>query len=220
MEQNTYDKQTAKFIAVVCENTPPLASEMMQAWIQNPIALQRALKSALDVDLVGGEVPRAQVWKELPIGGRSTLDLLQMLDDDDFVGTGCKALLEEVHDQYEQGPAPRQKVKLVRISVKELGFIKPVTFRKILERAEELGLALCPPIVAPHLRLEYDNQPENEELYVACTPIKNSEENDKKDMFCLCYDSDRMTLDRALLDEEYLGTRSWKLKEELVFVLK
>ncbi|MFH1036542.1 MAG: hypothetical protein V1756_00525 [Patescibacteria group bacterium] len=42
----TFDKQTAKLIAVVSENMPEFSGDRMQAWIQNPKAVQRALRKS------------------------------------------------------------------------------------------------------------------------------------------------------------------------------
>jgi len=39
----TFDKQTAKFLAVLTENVPALSGDEMQGWIQNPRALQKLL---------------------------------------------------------------------------------------------------------------------------------------------------------------------------------
>ena len=47
MTAKTYDGQTAKFIAVVVENMPKdLTGDVMQGWIDNPTAVQKALKDA------------------------------------------------------------------------------------------------------------------------------------------------------------------------------
>ena len=46
-EQNTFDRQTAKFIATVSQNLPDLDATMMQGWIQNPQALKKVLAGAL-----------------------------------------------------------------------------------------------------------------------------------------------------------------------------
>ena len=46
MEQKTYDRQTAKFLAVIGENMPVLTSDVMQSWIENPGAVQTALDRA------------------------------------------------------------------------------------------------------------------------------------------------------------------------------
>ncbi len=43
MLQKTYDSQTAKFIAVVVENMPRMSADVMQRWIENPLALKKVL---------------------------------------------------------------------------------------------------------------------------------------------------------------------------------
>jgi len=47
MTQNTLHKQTARFISAVSANLPELDADVMQGWIQNPKALQKALTEAL-----------------------------------------------------------------------------------------------------------------------------------------------------------------------------
>lgn len=46
MLQMTYDRHTAKFLAVIGENMPSLQSDTMQGWIENPKALQKVLRDA------------------------------------------------------------------------------------------------------------------------------------------------------------------------------
>lgn len=42
----TFDRQTAKFLAVVGENMPEMPADVMRGWIENPKALQRVLRGA------------------------------------------------------------------------------------------------------------------------------------------------------------------------------
>jgi len=89
------------------------------------------------------------------------------------------------------GTASR-KVGLARVTVTDLGFPACATTREILGadddtdedgdpapftagRGCELGLELCEPDVAPHLRLEYKDQPPGERLLVAMKPIRSSD---------------------------------------------
>ena len=44
MPAKTYDRQTAKFLAVVGENMPEISDDVMEGWIQNPGSLQKFLK--------------------------------------------------------------------------------------------------------------------------------------------------------------------------------
>lgn len=48
-----------------------------------------------------------------------------------------------------------QKYELVRFTVGQLGFPNGATTQKIYDKAEKLGLELCPAEVGPHLRLQY-----------------------------------------------------------------
>lgn len=48
-----------------------------------------------------------------------------------------------------------QKYELVRFTVGQLGFPNGATTDQIYEKAEDLGLELCPAEVGPHLRLQY-----------------------------------------------------------------
>jgi hypothetical protein len=72
--QKTYDRQTAKFLAVMAENIPEISGERMQGWIENPKALQIALRGAL--------CPSA---KETPAAADHVIDL----NADPFVPKGC-----------------------------------------------------------------------------------------------------------------------------------
>ena len=49
----------------------------------------------------------------------------------------------------------KQSYDLVRFSVEQLGFPKGATTQEIYDKAEKLGLELCPAEVGPHLRLQY-----------------------------------------------------------------
>jgi len=83
-------------------------------------------------------------------------------------------------------------VGLARVTVTQLGCPEGATTREILGaqddidndghpapftsgRGCELGLELCSPQVAPHLRLEYKDQPLGERLFVAMKPIHSSD---------------------------------------------
>jgi hypothetical protein len=63
------------------------------------------------------------------------------------------------------------EVNLVSSSAYDLGFKKGAPFQEICARAKQLGLELCPQAVGPRLRLSYQDQPINEWLVVAMTPV-------------------------------------------------
>lgn len=67
------------------------------------------------------------------------------------------------------------EIALIKITLKELGLGDGVGYADIFAVAENAGLKLCPPELAPRLRLEYD-QPYEETLVVAMAPIKDEDE--------------------------------------------
>src|SRR3989344_1903021 len=67
------------------------------------------------------------------------------------------------------------EVGLVNISVAELGFPNGATCKEIYQKVTELGLELCPPEVGPQLRLQYRDQPMNEQLLIGMEPLTVSD---------------------------------------------
>jgi len=66
-----------------------------------------------------------------------------------------------------------QSTDLVEVSVLSLGFTNFVEYDVICARAQELGLGLCPAEVGPQLRLQYNDQPQGEDLAIAMEPISD-----------------------------------------------
>lgn len=64
---------------------------------------------------------------------------------------------------------------LIKVSLKEMGFDKIVRFPQIEKRVEDFGLELCPSECGPSLRLQYDDQPKNEKLFIGMKPIGDSD---------------------------------------------
>ncbi len=63
-------------------------------------------------------------------------------------------------------------IELIRLRVKDLGIPGDFpTTEQIYTHIKGLGLELCPAEVGPYYRLQYINQPEDEELYIAMQPI-------------------------------------------------
>ncbi|MEK7498461.1 MAG: hypothetical protein AAB611_01215, partial [Patescibacteria group bacterium] len=52
-----------------------------------------------------------------------------------------------------------ETIDLVRLTVADLGFLRATTTQQIFDRAQELGLELCPPEVGLAQRLKDTNQP-------------------------------------------------------------
>lgn len=65
----------------------------------------------------------------------------------------------------------RETVRLVVLSVAQLGFEGEASLGDIYARARQLGLDLCPAEVGPQLRLQYLDQPIGEFLHIAMEPV-------------------------------------------------
>lgn len=80
-------------------------------------------------------------------------------------------------------------------------------------RSNQLGLKLCPPDLGPQLRLQYDDQPLNERLYIAMKPITASDGEPR--IFMLVHGADGLSLDaaRARPDDQ------WAADDKFVFCL-
>lgn len=68
----------------------------------------------------------------------------------------------------------REEATLIRLTVADLGFKTSATTDQIYERAQTLGLELCPPDTGPNYRLKYRNQPLNEWVRIGMKQIADS----------------------------------------------
>jgi len=80
----------------------------------------------------------------------------------------------DILDQVTVSPT-ETTVELVVVTVADLYFKEGATRMAIYERAMALGLELCPSEVGPQLRLQYQDQPQDEWLRIAMEPILDSE---------------------------------------------
>lgn len=80
----------------------------------------------------------------------------------------------DILDQVTVSPT-QTEVDLVVVTAANLYFKDGATRMGIYERAMALGLDLCPHEVGPQLRLQYQDQPQNEWLYIAMEPILDSD---------------------------------------------
>ena len=65
----------------------------------------------------------------------------------------------------------KTQVELIVVSAAELGVESESSLADFYNRAEQLGLMLCPAEVAPQLRLDYRDQPFGETLIIAMEPV-------------------------------------------------
>lgn len=172
MTAKTYDRQTAKFLAVVGENMPELSGDVMQGWIQNPKAVQKTLRNAF---CPSEETSRFKAWKTIKLGTglKTAEDFRRALHDGGF---GLTDWASDILGKPAFVAATEEtEIDLVRVMVAELGFKEGARCDQIYERAKELGLELCPPEVGPQLRLQYQDQPNGEWVLVGMEPIRASD---------------------------------------------
>ncbi len=65
----------------------------------------------------------------------------------------------------------RHDIELVMVTPAELGMKRFLSGDTLWQYAREHGLDLCPQEVGPWLRLQYTDQPEDEQLYIAMKPL-------------------------------------------------
>lgn len=105
-----------------------------------------------------------------------------------------------------------ETVQIVRLKVKDLGFTNPPTTEKLFTKAEQLGLELCPAEIGPQYRLQYENQPTQEWVYIGMKPIDVSIGG--PGLFLLKNTSvDGSTLDLAMAGSSI----TWNLDREFAF---
>ncbi len=123
------------------------------------------------------------------------------------------------------------KLNAVRLRVADLGFPNGALTREIIGserdrdlfghpapftggKGNQLGLDLCPPEIGPELRLQYDNQPAGERVYVAMKPIAAKDGEPR--IFVVEHSPAGLSLDaaRARPDDQ------WAAKDLFVFCLR
>ena len=142
-----------------------------------------ARASAVAQTIVGGyvivqpnSIPVFKPWRTLKLGtGLQTADNFRQ----DLKKSGNK-ISDWANDilgkpEFTVTSTKEVEVGLVNISVAELGFPNGATRKEIYQKVKELGLELCPPEVGPQLRLQYQNQPMNEQLFIGMEPIAGSD---------------------------------------------
>ena len=106
---------------------------------------------------------------EATIGGQSSKELQKELKEKKINLTDySKDMLN--NKEFTTLKKPEQ-INLIRLKVRDLGFKNGATTDQIYQRAQELGLDLCPAEVGPHLRLQYLSQPLREWFLIAMKQI-------------------------------------------------
>jgi len=116
---------------------------------------------------------KLKVWKTIELGVfQSTNAYLKVLHTADVkIGYHASKILKK---QEFTVASQKREVKLVKLTLPELGFPNGALLEEIYARAKELGLDVCPAEVGPALRLAYKDQPNGEWLLIAMEPISDS----------------------------------------------
>jgi len=167
--QNALNKQTLELGAKVLLALPEMPVEKVQYWIENGKELKKVLKNAL----FPLPTPDLKIWKTIKIGtGLQPSDFEEAIKEKDcIVSDWAKDIISKPAFTVSQ---EEQEIKLVKLTVRELGFEEGATTKEIYERAQELVFKLCPAEVGPQLRLQYLDQPKGEWIRVAMKPITDS----------------------------------------------
>jgi len=108
-----------------------------------------------------------QTWKTIKIGTYPSPEKLsRALADKNVMMEDSEGFLKDIALATVE-----TKIELVRASPTDLGFNETFTRKEMNARAKKLGLEPVPAEVGPQLRLQYLDQPKDEVLIMAMSPI-------------------------------------------------
>ena len=118
--------------------------------------------------------PEKKIRREnVEIGGKSAKQLLSEMEAAGInISDYAKSMLK--NREFVPGKNP-EEATLIRLTVADLGFKSSATTDQIYERAQILGLELCPADTGPNYRLKYRNHPLNERIYIGMKQITGSD---------------------------------------------
>ncbi|MEM7129765.1 MAG: helicase [Chloroflexota bacterium] len=100
------------------------------------------------------------ITRTVHVGGRTKSELMQALQRNSIMLNASAERLFSC-EQFTTSET-RYPLTTVELTVCDLGFPEGATIAEIYGRVSELGLALCPLELGPHLRLQYLDQPEGQ----------------------------------------------------------
>jgi hypothetical protein len=111
---------------------------------------------------------------ELVVGGVSKSDLLRELAEQSVsLNEYARVLFDD--PKFTTSPEP-YSVRLVSVSLADIGLPDGGLWGDIVDRAASAGLRPCPLEVAPHLRLAYQDQPVGPYLTVVSLRLRSDDE--------------------------------------------
>ena len=117
--------------------------------------------------------PEKKIRREnIEIGGKTAEQLIAEMEAAHInISDYAKSMME--NRDFVPGKN-REEATLIRLTVADLGFKTSATTDQIYERAQILGLELCPPDTGPNYRLKYKNKPLNEWIRIGMKQIADS----------------------------------------------
>ncbi len=118
--------------------------------------------------------PEKKIRREsVEIGGKTTEQLIAEMEAAHInISDYAKSMMK--NRDFIPGKT-REEATLIRLTVADLGFKTSATTDQIYERAQTLGLELCPPDTGPNYRLKYKDQPLNEWVRIGMKQIADSD---------------------------------------------
>ena len=160
-----------------------------------------------NIEHVYTQFPEGRIREyDIKIGGKTKEELKEELEEKNiYVSDWANDLLASKDFQTTK---KAEKEKLIRLTVKDLGFTSGATTQKIYQKAQELGLDLCPAETGPHFRLQY---PGKEWILIAMKQI--SDRDGSPDAFYLDWGGVRLELS-AFSARPAFG---WNPEDEFIF---
>lgn len=125
------------------------------------------------------------------IGGKSAEQLLSEME---AAGINISEYAKSMLKNREFVPGKNVEVAtLIGLTVADLGFKSGATIDQTYERAQILGLELCPADTGPELRLKYRNQPLGKSIYMGMKQITGADDN--PNVFVLEHNEDGLCLE-------------------------
>jgi len=174
------DRNTEEDMLVIFEctkdqiaNTPNEITENTKAYVgQLEPGIFQKLPETLEH--IYTSFPEKKIRRDsVEIGGKSKEQLIAEMEAGgiNIISDYAKSMMENT--DFIVG-TNREEAKLVRLTIADLGFKTSATTDQIYERAQALGLELCPPDTGPNYRLKYKDQPLGEYLRIGMKQIAGS----------------------------------------------
>ena len=157
--------------------------------------------------------PEKKIRREsVEIGGKTTEQLIAEMEAAHInISDYAKSMMK--NRDFIPGKT-REEATLIRLTVADLGFKTSATTDQIYERAQTLGLELCPPDTGPNYRLKYKDQPLNEWVRIGMKQIADS--GGDPGVFYLGRRGDGLWLDGPWA----IPDSTWSPDDEFVFRLR